>query len=97
MVNVAGKRKISETIDGEVSLLTPTINQYEWDELVRFIPAAMRATGGPSRWKRDDVIVETARYLGFQRTGSRIHDVLKKAITRALREGVLERARRQVR
>ncbi len=95
--------KIRETLDSALrtavrrgivrndgQLLHPdcrTIEDYDRDYLVQYLLAVIERTW----WEQEDAIRCTANYLGFQRTGSTIHDTLKNTIATAIRRGLVER------
>ncbi len=86
-LRAAIRRRIIET-DGPtlVRAGTATMADYEPDELLEVFRSVMR-TG--TRYDREEVIPALARHLGFVRVTDSIQEPIRKAITRAIRQGLL--------
>lgn len=85
-LRVAVQRGILINEQGEYRLDARSIADYTQDECVAALLASL-----PRGWTaREDAIRAAARYLGFRRTGSAIHDTFKSAINGAIRRGLLE-------
>ena len=85
-LRAAIRRRIIET-DGPnlVRAGTVTMADYEPDELVEVFRSVMRK--GTS-YDREEVIPALARHLGFVRLTDTIREPIRKAITRAIRQGI---------
>ena len=59
---------------------------YEPDELVEVFRSVM---GKGTSYTREEVIPALARHLGFVRLTDSIQEPIRKAITRAIRQGIL--------
>lgn len=85
-LRTATRRHIINRDKGVISLECATIDDYNRDELIGTLLAAM----GTSWWGRQDAIRAAAHRLGFRRTGSQIRKAFKSAINGAIRRGLLE-------
>ncbi|WP_406699444.1 type IIL restriction-modification enzyme MmeI [Singulisphaera sp. Ch08] len=86
-LRAAIRRRIIET-DGPtlVRTGTATMADYEPDELLEVFRSVMRKG---TRYDREEVIPALAHHLGFVRLTDSIQDPIRKAITRAIRHGLL--------
>ena len=86
-LRAAIRRRIIET-DGPnlVHAGTVSMADYEPDELVEVFRSVMRKG---TTYDREEVIPALARYLGFVRVTDSIREPIRKAITRAIRQGIL--------
>jgi hypothetical protein len=80
------KRGVIQNNRGTLSINCRSIGDYGRDQLIETLLAAI----GGAWWERDAAIRESARRLGFRRTGSAIQDAFKSAITGAIRRGLLQ-------
>jgi hypothetical protein len=85
-LRTAIRRHIINRDKGVISLECATIDDYNRDELIETLLAAM----GTTWWDREDAIRAAAHRLGFRRTGSQIRKAFKSAINGAIRRGLLE-------
>jgi hypothetical protein len=85
-LRTAIRRHIIHRDKGVISLECATIDDYNRDELIGTLLAAM----GTTWWDREDAIRAAAHRLGFRRTGSKIRKAFKSAINGAIRRGLLE-------
>jgi len=85
-LRTAIRRHIINRDKGVISLECATIDDYNRDELIGALLAAM----GTIWWDREDAIRVAAHRLGFRRTGSKIRRAFKSAINGAIRRGLLE-------
>ena len=85
-LRTAIRRHIINCDKGVISLECATIDDYNRDELIGTLLAAM----GTTWWDREDAIRAAAHRLGFRRTGSQIRKAFKSAINGAIRRGLLE-------
>ena len=86
-LRAAIRRRIIET-DGPtlVRAGTATMADYEPDELLEVFRSVMRKG---TRYDREEVIPALAHHLGFVRLTDTIREPIRKAITRAIRQGLL--------
>jgi hypothetical protein len=86
-LRAAIRRRIIET-DGPdlVHAGAATMAEYEPDELLEVFRSVMRKG---TRYDREEVIPGLARHLGFVRLTDTIREPIRKAITRAIRHGLL--------
>ena len=86
-LRAAIRRRIIET-DGPNLVRAGTVSMadYEPDELVEVFRSVMRKG---TTYDREEVIPALARYLGFVRLTDSIREPIRKAITRAIRQGLL--------
>lgn len=85
-LRTAVRRGILDNAPHGLRLLCRSVGEYTREHLVRMLMSDI-ADG----WlDRDTLIRDTARYLGFRRTGSEIRKALKSAINGAIRRGLLE-------
>jgi hypothetical protein len=86
-VMAASRRGVIYRDSGLYQLNCGTINDYELDDLVKYLAAAVGRT-----WHtRDEAIQAAARYLGFRRTGRNIQAAFKSAINAGIRRNLLDR------
>ncbi len=86
-LRAAIRRRIIET-DGPalVRAGTATMADYEPDELLEVFRSVMRKG---TQYDREEVIPALAHHLGFVRLTDSIREPIRKAITRAIRQGLL--------
>ena len=86
-LRAAIRRRIIET-DGPTLVRTgaASMADYEPDELLDVFRSVTRKG---TRYDREEVILALARYLGFVRLTDTIREPIRKAITRAIRHGLL--------
>ena len=86
-IQAAVRRGVLDNAGGRYAILCRHIGQYKRSFLREMFLAAIDRV-----WvDRDDAIRQTARYLGFRRTGANIKKDLRSAINGSLRRGELER------
>ncbi len=85
-LRAAVRRGILENSRQGLELACRSIGDYSRDVLVEQLQAVM----GTAWFDREELIEQTARWLGFRRTGRVIRDTLKSVINGAIRRGVLE-------
>ena len=84
-LRVAIRRKIVAVCE-LVCPETPTMADYQRDELVGFLCSVMRKG---TRYEREDVIRAVANHLGFRRLTDTVRTPVKSAINAAIRRGVI--------
>ena len=89
----AVRRGIIKNDRGILSIDCRDIGQYPRNLLV----TALVAATGYAWTERERAIKAAARYLGFRRTGSSIHDAFKSAINSAIRRGLIGTDRKMIR
>lgn len=89
----AVKRRIIANERGILFLLSRHITDFTREEQINALLGAM----GRGWQERDDAIRAAARYLGYTRTGARIQKTFKSVINGAIRRGLLEAHRGQIR
>lgn len=85
-LNTASKRYIIETHDGLSRRCTGSIDDYHREFLKKTLLGVMGAVW----WERDQAIHAAARSLGFARTGPKIRQAFKSALTGLIRQGQVE-------
>jgi hypothetical protein len=92
-LRTAARRCIVVSVRDQLWLATRSVSQYTLDHMVGMLLNNLSRV-----WvDRDDLIVATARQMGYRRTGSQIRAALKSAINAAIRRGRLESNGSQVR
>ncbi len=85
-LRAAVRRGILDNSGEGLALLCRSITDYSRDFLIEQLQAGMG-----TRWfEREDLIEQTARWLGFRRTGPVIRATLKSVINGAIRRSLLE-------
>jgi hypothetical protein len=92
-MRAAVRRGVIENDGGTVTICCRTIDDYDRTQLI----AALLATMDGTWWSRDDAIVASSRYLGFQRTGRNIKAAFRSAINGGIRRGMIERDGQRIR
>jgi len=87
------RRSAKKTPAGKSKSASVSINDFDRDQLKDTLLEVV----GTDWTERDDAIRDAARHLGFRRTGKRIQDAFKSAITGLLRQKKLESAGSQIR
>src|SRR5439155_3327188 len=86
-IRTAVRRGILDNQLGDgLSLASRTIDGYAREHLSEMLLAGM----GTAWWEREELIRQSARWLGFQRTGTAITEAFKSVINSAIRREVLE-------
>lgn len=86
-IRTAVRRDILVNDGSTLQLATRSIDDYSREQLVKFMMAEMSGW-----WEQDELVRQSARYLGFRRAGSKIVTAFKSAINSAIRQGLLERS-----
>ena len=91
-IRAAVRRGILDRTAGLYALLCQHIGQYDPNFLrEQFLASLGSRDRNPHAWNdREEAIRETARFLGFRRTGQTIQKAFRSAINSAIRRGELE-------
>lgn len=92
-IRAATRRGIVMTNGGRIYVDCRVITDYPRNLLQDYLLTVM----GSTWWTQTDAIRDTARHLGFRRTGSAITDAFKSAISGLIRQGRIERDGERVR
>jgi hypothetical protein len=87
------RRRVLEKNGDGVRVATPSIIDYETEELIQTLCSITRKG---QRLNREEAIRETAGYLGFQRVTERFQTSLKGAIRAAIRRGIFDGDREDI-
>ena len=80
------RRKIIGANGDEVWPETPSMDDYERDDLIDTFKSVMRKN---EEYERDEVIRSLANYLGFRRLTESVREPIKSAINGAIRRDML--------
>ena len=80
------RRKIIGASGDEVWPETPSMDDYERDDLIDTFKSVMRKN---EEYERDEVIRSLANYLGFRRLTESVREPIKSAINGAIRRDML--------
>ena len=92
-VRAALRRRILESDSDHLRIATPSISDYETDELVNALRLIIRKGQIASR---EETIREVALQLGFRRITEQIRNAIKNAMRAAIRRGALEGHRENI-
>lgn len=85
-LRAAIRRRIIEADGDWVRALTPTMNDYQLDDLRQTLKSVLRKG---TNYEREEVIQAVAHYLGFRRVTESVRTPIKSAINSAIRQGML--------
>jgi len=92
-IRAALRRRILESDSDHLRIATPSISDYETDELVNDLRSIIRKGQIASR---EETIREVALQLGFQRITEQIRNAIRNAMRAAIRRGILEGDRENI-
>ena len=92
-LRAALRRRVLESDSGYLRIATPSVSEYDPDELIKTLRSVIRKS---RIVKREAAIREVALHLGFQRIREQIRNAIRNAIGVAIRRGIFKGDRESV-